>query len=82
MDLRWEQTAQLGSARVEVPTYFLGGERDVDLAGFSGRDPLQRMRSLVADLRELVLIPGAGHLVQMEKPHEVNAELLRFLAAI
>jgi pimeloyl-ACP methyl ester carboxylesterase len=40
------------------------------------------MRPLVADLRELVVIPGAGHLVQMEKPHEVNAELLRFLAAI
>jgi len=82
MDLRWEQTAELGSGRVEVPTFFLAGERDVDLASFSGRDPLERMRSLVADLRDLVLIPGAGHLVQMEKPHEVNAHLLRFLAAI
>jgi epoxide hydrolase A/B len=82
MDLRWEQTADLARARVVVPTFFLAGERDVDLAGFSGRDPLERMRSLVADLRDLVLVPDAGHLVQMEKPQEVNARLLSFLAAI
>ena len=79
LDLRWEQTADLGSAPVRVPAYFLAGEKDVDLAGFSGRDPLTRMRSLVPDLRELVLIPGAGHLVQLERPAEVTAHLLRFL---
>ncbi|HXW44031.1 MAG TPA: alpha/beta hydrolase [Streptosporangiaceae bacterium] len=82
MDLRWEQTAQIGSAPVQVPAFFLAGERDVDLAGFSGRDPLQRMRSLVPDLRELVLVGGAGHLVQMEKASDVNAHLLHFLASI
>jgi pimeloyl-ACP methyl ester carboxylesterase len=82
IDLRWAQNEPLGSAPVEVPAYFLAGEQDVDLAGFSGRDPLDRMRSLVPDLRELVLVPGAGHLVQMEKPAEVNAHLLRFLDAI
>jgi pimeloyl-ACP methyl ester carboxylesterase len=82
IDLRWEQSEALGSAPVEVPVYFLAGEKDVDLAGFSGRDPLERMRSLVPGLRELVLVPGAGHLVQMERPSEVNTHLLRFLAAI
>lgn len=82
MDLRWEQTEALGSAPVAVPAFFLAGERDIDLAGFSGRDPLERMRSHVPDLRELVLIGGAGHLVQMEKPSEVNAHLLHFLASI
>jgi pimeloyl-ACP methyl ester carboxylesterase len=82
LDLRWAQSEALGSAPVEVPVYFLAGEKDVDLAGFSGRDPLDRMRSLVPDLRELVIVPGAGHLVQLEKPTEVNAHLLRFLAMI
>lgn len=82
IDLRWEQTESLGSAPVEVPTYFLAGERDVDLAGFSGRDPLERMRSLVTDLRELVIVPAAGHLVQMEKPAEVNHHLVRFLSEL
>jgi epoxide hydrolase A/B len=82
IDLRWEQTAELGSAEISVPAYFLAGEKDVDLAGFSGRDPLERMRSLLTDLRELVIVPGAGHLVQMERPAEVNAHLLRFLSAL
>jgi pimeloyl-ACP methyl ester carboxylesterase len=82
IDLRWAQSEALGSAPVEVPVYFLAGERDVDLAGFSGRDPLERMRSLVPDLRELVLVPGAGHLVQLERPVDVNAHLLRFLTDI
>jgi pimeloyl-ACP methyl ester carboxylesterase len=81
MDLRWEQTQELGSAVVSVPTFFLAGEKDVDLARFSGHDPLDRMRALVPDLRELVLIGGAGHLVQLEKPAEVNRLLLRFLAS-
>ena len=82
IDRRWEDTAELGSAPIEVPTFFLAGEKDVDLAGFSGRDPLERMRSLVSDLRELVIVPDAGHLVQMEKPAEVNHHLLRFLSAV
>jgi len=82
MDLRWEQTADLGSAVVRVPAFFLAGQRDVDLAGFTGQDPLQRMRTLVPDLRELVILAGAGHLVQLEKPAEVSARLLRFLSAI
>jgi pimeloyl-ACP methyl ester carboxylesterase len=82
IDRRWEDTAGIGSAPVGVPTYFLAGEKDVDLAGFSGRDPLERMRSLVTDLRELVIVPDAGHLVQMEKPAEVNTHLLRFLSSV
>lgn len=82
IDLRWAQSEALGSAPVQVPAFFLAGEKDVDIAGFSGRDPLDRMRSLVPGLRELVLLPGAGHLVQMERPAAVNAHLLRFLEAL
>jgi pimeloyl-ACP methyl ester carboxylesterase len=81
IDLRWEQTEELGCAPVSVPVFFLAGEKDVDLAGFSGRDPLERMRSLLTDLRELIIVPGAGHLVQLERPEDVNAHLLRFLSS-
>lgn len=51
----------------------------MDLAGFSGRDPVGRMRGLVDDLREVVLITRAGHLVQLEQPAAVTEQLLRFL---
>jgi pimeloyl-ACP methyl ester carboxylesterase len=81
MDLRWEQPAGLDPVIRGVPAFFLAGERDVDLAGFSGRDPVERMRGLVPGLREVVRIPQAGHLVQLEQPAALNSQLLRFLVA-
>jgi pimeloyl-ACP methyl ester carboxylesterase len=80
LDLRWLDTAGLDPVIRGVPAFFLAGQRDVDLAGFSGRDPVGRMRALVDDLREVVLIPRAGHLVQLEQPAAVTGHLLRFLA--
>jgi pimeloyl-ACP methyl ester carboxylesterase len=34
------------------------------------------------DLRAKILVEGAGHWVQQERPREVNAALLEFLAGI
>jgi pimeloyl-ACP methyl ester carboxylesterase len=33
-------------------------------------------------LRDVVLVPQAGHFVQQEQPHAVNAALLRFLRSL
>ena len=46
-----------------------------------GRKHLEQMDAHVPRLRGKVLIEGAGHWVQQERPAEVNAALLRFLAA-
>ena len=54
---------------------FLAGERDPVLSLI----PVESMRRQVKDLREFVLIPGAGHWIQQERPEEVTAELLGFL---
>ena len=40
------------------------------------------MRARVPDLRDVAMVPEAGHLIQMESPTEVNSLLLRFLAAL
>jgi pimeloyl-ACP methyl ester carboxylesterase len=40
------------------------------------------MRRRVPDLRGVVLVPGAGHFVQQEKPQAVNAALLEFLRGL
>lgn len=82
LDLNWELTEAYHSANVEVPTFFAYGERDCDLEGFSGPDPIGTMKSRVPDLREVVAIPEAGHLVQLEKTAEVNALLTRFLRSL
>jgi pimeloyl-ACP methyl ester carboxylesterase len=82
LDLNWEKTEQFAEASVEVPVFFIYGERDCDMEGFSGMDPLAMMRTRVPDLREAVMIPEAGHLIQMERPAQVNAHLLRFLRSL
>nr|WP_245663064.1 alpha/beta hydrolase [Nocardia inohanensis] len=72
LDRNWELTEAYADAKVEVPTFFLYGENDPDMEGFSGRDPLATLRANVADLRSVVEVPTAGHLVQLEKPEIVG----------
>jgi len=77
-DRNWELTAESAGRKIDVPTMFLAGERDPVLS-FLSLDP---MRAQVSDLRELVLVPGAGHWIQQERPAETNEALLRFLAGL
>jgi pimeloyl-ACP methyl ester carboxylesterase len=44
--------------------------------------PAEVMNGWVTDLREKVVVEGAGHWVQQERPSEVNAALLRFLGSV
>jgi pimeloyl-ACP methyl ester carboxylesterase len=78
LDRNWELTAETAGRKIDVPTMFLAGERDPVLL-FIRVEP---MREVVSDLRELVLLPGAGHWIQQERPAETNEVLLRFLAAL
>jgi epoxide hydrolase A/B len=77
-DRNWELTVESADRSIDVPTMFLAGERDPVLS-FLSVDP---MRAQVADLREFVLVPGAGHWIQQERPAETNDTLLRFLAGL
>lgn len=81
LDRNWELTEDLPTT-VEVPAYFLYGENDPDMEGFSGRDPLATLRANVSDLRAVEKIGGAGHLVQLERTDAVNAFLLAHLAEL
>ena len=47
-----------------------------------GVDMVELMRKQVPDLRHVQLIEGAGHWLQQERPAEVNAALLEFLAGL
>ncbi|MFD6159212.1 alpha/beta fold hydrolase [Nocardia sp. NPDC060256] len=72
LDRNWELTADYADASVTVPAYFMYGDHDPDMEGFSGRDPLTTLRNSVPDLREVTKIADAGHLVQLERAPEVN----------
>ena len=65
-----------------MPAYFLGSEHDVDLEGFHGDDPIGLMRAIFPQLREVRMIPGAGHMVQLEASDQVNEILLDYLKDI
>jgi pimeloyl-ACP methyl ester carboxylesterase len=77
-DLNWELTATTPAATIAVPTLFIGGASDPTLA----YTPRHRVREVVSgDYRE-VMIDGAGHWIQQERPDEVTAALLDFLTRL
>lgn len=78
IDRNWERSEAWGERKIEMPSMFVAGERDPVLL----MAPPTMMDGLVTDLRESVLLPGAGHWVQQERPAEVNEALLRFLGSL
>ena len=74
-DRNWELTPDLDGKKIEVPALFIAGERDPVLM----MAPPDAMDEWIPDLRGKVLLPGAGHWTQQERPAEVNAALVDFL---
>ena len=78
IDRNWELTEAVAERRVQQPAMFLTGELDT-VRSFM---PAEAMRGWVTDMREEVIVPGAGHWVQQQEPQAVNATLLRFLGGL
>lgn len=74
----WELTEHLAGAHVTVPSYFIGGTADPVLV----MSPPEKQDQWLDDHRGTVLIDGAGHWVQQQRPEETNAALLDFLSQI
>ena len=81
IDRNWALLAPFQGALVRPPALFIAGTRDGVIASPMGRKALETLAESVPNLRDKVLIPGGGHWIQQERPAEVNAALLRFLAA-
>ncbi len=77
-DRNWELTPQLAGAHVTMPSLFVGGKQDPVLL----MSPPSVGHSFLDQHRGDVLIDGAGHWVQQEKPADVNTALLDFLASL
>ncbi|MCW0213416.1 MAG: alpha/beta hydrolase [Pseudonocardia sp.] len=77
-DRNWELTPQLAGARISVPSLFVAGTLDPVLK----MSPPDGQERHLTDHRGSVMIDGAGHWVQQEKPDQVNAALLAFLASV
>jgi pimeloyl-ACP methyl ester carboxylesterase len=79
IDRNWALLAPFQGAKVTPPALFIAGARDAVIATPMGRAALDKMEESVPNLRGKVLVPGAGHWIQQERPDEVNTALLRFL---
>lgn len=73
--LRWSSYSRL--PRVAVPTLVMHGDRDCLL-------PLENGKALAAHIpgAELVVIPGAGHVMTTDAPEAVERAVLHFLARV
>ncbi|HEY1833643.1 MAG TPA: alpha/beta hydrolase [Solirubrobacteraceae bacterium] len=78
IDRNWELAEPFTERRIEQPAMFLTGELDM-VRRFM---PVEAMDGWVTNLREHVIVPGAGHWVQQQAPGEVNEALLRFLGGL
>ena len=80
MDRDWEELPQLRNARITQPALFVYGSKD----GVVAMNPasIDRMRESCDDLRNVVVLPSAGHWTQQERPAETNAALIEFLKGL
>ncbi|WP_373692389.1 alpha/beta fold hydrolase [[Mycobacterium] kokjensenii] len=78
LDRNWEIMSNPPAATIDVPTMFIAGSADPVLV-FTRRD---RAAEVVTGPYREVMIDGAGHWLQQERPDEVNAALLEFLAGL
>lgn len=77
IDRAWELMRFLSGAKIRQPSLFAGGELDPLTA--MNRQSFDALEQTMPGLKEKVLLPGAGHWIQQERPSEINRLLIDFL---
>ena len=80
LDRMWELTPFLSGAKVNQPSLFVAGEFDAVIAIY--REAFDALEETMPNLQKKVLLPGAGHWIQQERPAEVNKLLVEFLESL
>lgn len=82
IDHNWELLAPWAGALVRQRALFIAGTEDLVISGVTGKAPLEAMATTVPNLERKLLIEGAGHYIQMERPQLVNEALIPFLRGV
>src|SRR5262249_13877425 len=77
LDRMWELTPFLAEAKVRQPALFVAGALDPAITMYPAA--CDALEHTTPGLRKKVLLRGAGHWIQQERPAEVNHLLLEFL---
>ncbi|WP_119422482.1 alpha/beta fold hydrolase [Desertibaculum subflavum] len=75
----WQLLAPWAGASIRQPSFFIAGTRDGVIRGPAGKAALEKLEQSLPGLRGKLLIEGAGHWIQQERPAEVNEALIGFL---
>ena len=79
IDRNWELTAPWQGAQIHQPSLFIAGSKDSVITGLIGAKRVADMERVLPNLKQKLIIDGAGHWIQQERPDEVNAALIAFL---
>ena len=79
IDRNWELTAPWQGAQIHQPSLFIAGSKDAVITGLIGAKRVNELERVLPNLKRKLIIDGAGHWVQQERPDEVNAALIDFL---
>jgi pimeloyl-ACP methyl ester carboxylesterase len=82
IDRNWELTAPWAGATTHQPALFIAGSEDPVITGGSNKAAFDAMSSTVPGLTHKILIDGAGHFIQQERPGIVNDALVKFLGGL
>jgi pimeloyl-ACP methyl ester carboxylesterase len=76
----WELTPFLDGAKLRQPALFAAGSEDCVGKMYPG--VFEMAGTFTPNLKKQVIIPGAGHWTQQERPAEVNQLLIEFLRSL
>jgi pimeloyl-ACP methyl ester carboxylesterase len=82
IDRNWDLTAPWQGARIAQPSLFIAGSNDAVVTGLMGGKRVADMERVLPNLKQKLIIDGAGHWIQQERPTEVNAALIAFLKEV
>lgn len=80
IDRMWELGGFLNGAKLLQPALFVAGQEDAVITMY--RQAYDSLEQNVPNLTKKVLLPGAGHWVQQERPEAVNRLLVEFLESL
>jgi pimeloyl-ACP methyl ester carboxylesterase len=81
IDRNWELTAPWQDAMIHQPSLFIAGSKDSVITGLIGAKRVNDMERVLSNLKQKLIIEGAGHWIQQERAEEVNTALIGFLKA-
>ncbi len=80
VDRDWEDLSVFRGRPIDVPALFVGGDRDGPTIW--GAPAIERFGQTLPKLHDSIILAGCGHWTQQERPAEVTAALVDFLASL